>query len=75
MGKLRVGILGAGRIAVIMADTLSRMKGAVPYAVASRSIEKAQKFAKDNKVEVAYGSYEEMLKDPKVDLVYVAKTL
>jgi len=72
MGKLRVGILGAGRIAVIMADTLYRMKGAVPYAVASRDLEKAKKFAKDNKVEVAYGSYEEMLKDPKVDLVYVA---
>lgn len=72
MSKLRVGILGAGKIAAVMADTLYRMKEATPYAVASRSLGKAQKFAKDNHVETAYGSYEDMLSDPKVDLVYVA---
>ncbi len=72
MGKLRVGIIGAGRIAVVMADTLNRMKGATAYAIASRSMEKAQAFAKANNVEVAYGSYEDMLKDPNVDLVYIA---
>jgi predicted dehydrogenase len=40
--------------------------------VGSRSYEKAAAFAKEQGVEKAYGSYEEMLKDPAVDLVYVA---
>ncbi|MBM6947736.1 Gfo/Idh/MocA family protein [Mordavella massiliensis] len=69
---MNVGILGAGRIAVTMARTLNGMKEAECYAVASRNLEKAQKFAVDNHVEKAYGSYEEMLLDENVDLVYVA---
>lgn len=69
---MNVGILGAGRIAVTMARTLNGMKEAECYAVASRNLEKAQKFAVDNHVEKAYGSYEEMLSDENVDLVYVA---
>ena len=69
---MNVGILGAGRIAVTMARTLNGMKEAQCYAVASRNLEKAQKFAADNHVEKAYGSYEEMLSDENVDLVYVA---
>ena len=69
---MNVGILGAGRIAVTMARTLNGMKEAECYAVASRNLEKAQKFAADNHVEKAYGSYEEMLSDENVDLVYVA---
>lgn len=69
---MNVGILGAGRIAVTMARTLNGMKEAECYAVASRNLEKAQKFAADNYVEKAYGSYEEMLSDENVDLVYVA---
>ncbi len=69
---MNVGILGAGRIAVTMARTLNVMKEAQCYAVASRNLEKAQKFAADNHVEKAYGSYEDMLSDENVDLVYVA---
>lgn len=66
-------ILGAGWIADVMAKTLAGMKEEVnAYAVASRSLEKAQKFATDHDFEKAYGSYEEMLADPKVDLVYIA---
>lgn len=44
-----------------MAETLNGMEGASAYAVASRSLEKAEEFAKLNHVEKAYGSYEEML--------------
>ena len=69
---MNVGILGAGRIAVSMAQTLNGMEDATAYAVASRDRERAEKFAEDNHVEKAYGSYEEMLKDDKVDLVYIA---
>ena len=71
-GKMRVGILGAGKIAAVMADTLVKMGKAEAYAVASRSREKAYAFAKEHGVKVSYGSYQDMLKDKKVDLVYVA---
>lgn len=38
------------------------------YAIASRNIEKAQAFAQKWDVPVAYGSYEEMVADPAIDL-------
>ncbi len=72
MEKFNVGIIGAGHIAEKMAFTLNRMEDAAAYAVASRSLEKAENFARVHGVEKAYGSYEELLDDPQVDLVYVA---
>lgn len=69
---MRIGILGAGNIAHVMAKTVCRMEQAEVYAVASRSIEKAEEFAKQYKIPKAYGSYEAMLEDSMVDLVYVA---
>ena len=72
MKTYKVGILGAGSIAHAMATTLERMEGAEPYAVASRSYDKACGFAGQHNIARAYGSYEEMLDDPEVDLVYVA---
>lgn len=47
-------------------------RGVEAYAVASRSLEKAEKFAKDYGFGRAYGSYEELAKDPAVDLIYIA---
>lgn len=73
---MKVAILGAGGIACSMARTLQGMKAkgrpVELYAVASRSLDKAQAFADKWGFEKAYGSYEEMVKDPEVDLVYVA---
>ncbi len=69
---MRVGIIGAGTIARKMAHTLQQMQRAEPYAIASRSLERARSFATDFHMERAYGSYEEMLSDDLVDLVYVA---
>lgn len=69
---MKVGIIGAGKIAIKMADTLNGMADAEAYAVASRNREKAENFAKEHHVTKAYGSYEEMLQDEKVDLVYIA---
>jgi len=72
----RIAILGCGSIARTMANTLRRMRdggeAVCLYAAASRRIETAQAFAAQEGFEVAYGSYEEMVRDPKVDLVYVA---
>lgn len=67
-----VGILGTGWIADKMATTLAGMKTARAYAVASRTTEKAQKFAATFSIPKAYGSYEELADDSDVDLIYVA---
>lgn len=72
MAKIKVGIIGAGKIAAIMADTVSRMRGAEMYAVASRNMDKAMEFASIHHVTRPYGSYEDMLSDPAVELVYIA---
>ena len=72
MAKMKVGIIGAGKIAAIMADTISRMRGAEMYAVASRNMDKAMEFASIHHVTRPYGSYEDMLSDKAVELVYIA---
>lgn len=73
---MKVGILGAGHIAEKMALTLNLMAqrgdDVEPYAVASRSLEKAEAFAAQHHIRKAYAGYEAMLADPEVDLVYVA---
>ncbi len=71
-GKMRIGLMGAGNIAGMMAKTVAGMKGVSLYAIASRTEEKAKAFARKYGVKKAYGSYEAMLKDEKVDLVYIA---
>ncbi len=73
---MNVAILGAGAIARAMCKTVRGMKeNGRPvelYAIASRSQEKADAFAKEQGVLKAYGSYEAMLADPEVHLVYIA---
>lgn len=70
---INMAILGAGRIAVTMAETIKGMPEEVhAYAIASREKARAEAFASKHGFEKAYGSYEEMLSDPKVDLVYIA---
>ncbi len=68
----RVGIMGTGSIAHKMATTLAGMEGYGCWAVASRTKEKAEAFAGEFGIEHAYGSYEELLQDPEVELVYIA---
>ncbi|MBT1164240.1 Gfo/Idh/MocA family protein [Bifidobacterium felsineum] len=77
--KINVAILGAGNIAHTMADTLTQMAETPmysswihPYAVAARSLDRAQAFADQWHLDKAYGSYEELAEDPNVDLVYIA---
>ena len=69
---MKIGILGAGRIAGTVAATLVQMQEMECLAVASRDLEKAKAFADRFGFRKAYGSYEEMLSDPEVELVYIA---
>ena len=71
---IKLGIIGAGWIADKMAETLTGLNNPEVqlYAISSRNLEKAEFFAWQWNIPNAYGSYEEMLQDPEVNLVYVA---
>ena len=77
MESIRLGILGAGNIAGVMANTVCRLRESgdntvALYAVAARDLGRAEAFAAAHGVQKAFGSYEEMLCDPALDLVYIA---
>ncbi len=66
------GIIGPGKIAQKFAKGLTEVPGAELYAVASRSIAKAEEFAKGFNATKFYGSYEDLVKDEEVDIIYIA---
>ena len=68
---LRVGIVGTGWIAEKAAITLRGLTTCEAYAVGSRTLERAEAFAKEWGIAKACGSYAELINDPGVDLVYV----
>ena len=72
MKTMRVGYIGAGNISGQMAETIARMSEVENYAVAARDPRRAREFAERWGFSRAYDSYEELLADPNVDLVYVA---
>ncbi len=69
---MKFAILAPGHIAQSMAKAVASIEKIERYAVASREYARAEAFAKEWGFERAYGSYEEMLRDPQVELVYVA---
>jgi dihydrodiol dehydrogenase / D-xylose 1-dehydrogenase (NADP) len=68
---VRWGILSAGKIASDYAKAIAHTQGAEAIAVAARSATKAQEFADKHNIQKAYGSYQELLADKDVDVVYV----
>ncbi len=72
MKKYNWAILGCGHIAKKFASDLKLLPNANLYAAASRDWQKASDFKNEHGFEVAYGSYLEMVNDPKVDAVYIA---
>lgn len=69
---IRWGILGTGFIAQKFADGLQVVPDAQLWAVGSRTLASAQKFAHRFNVPKVYGSYGDLLNDPDIDVVYVA---
>ncbi len=72
MSNFSWGILGTGGIAQAFVDDLQLAEGHSIGAVGSRSLTKAQEFAKLLPGAVAYGSYEELVHDKNIDAIYVA---
>jgi predicted dehydrogenase len=69
--QLRWGILGPGGIADMFTKDLAT-GGHRVTAVGSRSLASAQTFADAHGIPNVHGSYEELVADPDVDIVYVA---
>jgi len=71
---LRWGILSAGAIshdwAVSFAAYLSPEEHVIS-AVAARNKDSATKFAKEHKIPIVHDSYEELVKDPNIDVIYI----
>ncbi len=72
MAKFNWGVLGPGNIAVRFTNDLKRLSDATLLAAGSRSLDKAEAFARRQGAVRAYGSYEELLRDRDVDAIYVA---
>ena len=68
----RWGILGPGRIAHKFAQDLLTLPDAQLYAVASSDQQRADEFAKEYNIPHAFGTYEDLLTLPDLDVVYVA---
>ncbi|MET0964864.1 MAG: Gfo/Idh/MocA family oxidoreductase [Nakamurella sp.] len=69
---LRWGVMGPGWIAERFIGSLQRHTRQQVLAVGSRDLSRSTAFAAKNGVDRAYGSYQELLADPEVDVVYIA---
>ena len=72
MDKIKWGIIGTGRIARAFVTALAAVPDAELYAVGSRNAEKATDFAQEYGFTHSYGSYDALLSDNNIDIVYIA---
>lgn len=71
MADIRVGILGCARInQVAVIDAAAAVPGIEVTAIASRSQQDAEDYAAEHGIKDAFGSYQALLDDPDIDLVY-----
>jgi predicted dehydrogenase len=71
-GKIKWGIIGLGNIAHQFAKDLMLVEEAEITAVASRNLQKAQEFAQNYDCKKAYDSYDDIMNDENVDIIYIA---
>src|SRR3954453_12380319 len=70
---VRIGLIGAGFVSDIHAHALTHyVRNAEIVAVASRTQERAEKFAATHNIPHAYGDYRALLERPDIDMVTVA---
>ena len=70
--KIKWGIIGLGNIAEQFARDLALIPEAQLYAVASRSLEKANEFGATFSATKSYGDYDSLINDDQVDIIYIA---
>ncbi len=66
------GVIGPGKIAHKFVKDLLTLPNARLHGVASRSLDRAQEFANQYNAPHAYGSYEDLVSCPELDIVYIA---
>src|SRR5262245_47519509 len=70
---IRFGILGPGKIASKFCEALQTLgNDAQVYAIASRDEAKSRKFTSKFKAQKHFASYEALVQDPDVNVVYIA---
>lgn len=70
---LKVGFIGAGNIAETLAETFLQYKDKFElYTVSSKSDDKLNKFKNKYGFKKTYNSYEELVQDKEIDLVYIS---
>jgi len=69
---LRIGIVGAGLIAGVIANAVKQSTSAQLVAVASRRHASAQDFADEHGIQQVFASVDEMLASSDIDAVYIA---
>lgn len=74
MKEINWGIIGVGNIANKFAQTITKINGCKLVAVASRRKEKSEKFGIEYNLnkEKCYSSYEALIKDDEIDVIYIA---
>jgi predicted dehydrogenase len=72
MEIIKWGILGCGRIARKFAADLTLVADAKLVALGARQLETAEEFAKEFPAPHVHGSYEALVSDPDVDVIYIA---
>lgn len=70
--KVKIGLLGTGSINKTHCIALQKVSNAVPFAVASRDINRAKSFAEAFHIERFFGSYEELIEQPDIDAVLIS---
>ncbi len=70
--KYKWGILAPGKMSAKFTRGLILLENVELYAVGSRDLQRSKQFAEENGFKKYYGSYEELVADPELEVVYVA---
>ncbi|KAJ1562743.1 hypothetical protein HK096_004377 [Nowakowskiella sp. JEL0078] len=69
---ITIGILGAAAIApAALINPAKTIPDILVYAVAARSFERAEEYAKTHGIPKVHSNYEDLINDPKIDAVYI----
>lgn len=68
--KIRWGIISTARINRALIEPIRQAKRSELVAVASTTLDKAERYAAQKGIPKAYGSYEALLADPQIDVIY-----
>lgn len=69
---IKYGIISTAQVVPRFIAGVRESQSGEVAAVASRDLAKAQAFAQQHQIPTAYGSYQELYRDPTIDIVYIA---